>query len=118
MFRGVGWYVVTDVSGQRIGSMFKGQAIQEGFEAGTGYLSRNVGGQLPAYSVYPRHGGSLVSRTLILLISIKFSINLFSCSEDVACGRMGGSAGGQREADVAKHIFTNFRYELPKIKMC
>jgi hypothetical protein len=42
----------TDVSGEYIVSIFKGQADQEGFltlEDETGKLSGNVGNQLPAY---------------------------------------------------------------------
>jgi hypothetical protein len=44
---GVGWLLVFEVSGPHIGSIFKGQAVQEGyglaFKDGTDKMSRNVG---------------------------------------------------------------------------
>jgi hypothetical protein len=39
--------MLTDVSGQRIGPIFKGQESDSWFEDGTDTLSRNVGQQLP-----------------------------------------------------------------------
>jgi hypothetical protein len=49
MLRRVDWYLVTDVSGQLIGPIFKGQAVKEGFvdclslEDKADRFSRNVG---------------------------------------------------------------------------
>jgi hypothetical protein len=55
ILRRVEWYFFTDVSGQRIGPIFKGQEVQEkkffsldflALEDGTDTLSRNVGKEL------------------------------------------------------------------------
>ena len=46
MLRSVDWKLLTDVSGQSIGPIFKGQAVQEDaltLEDGIGVLSRNFG---------------------------------------------------------------------------
>ena len=50
------WKFIIDVSGQRIGTVFKGQEIQEDLdfltlENGAGRLSRNVGKELTLYAV-------------------------------------------------------------------
>jgi hypothetical protein len=61
----------TDVSGQRIGPVFKGHEVQEeedldflSLEDGTDTLSRNVCKGLPQDSSHQHHGGSLKSRIL------------------------------------------------------
>jgi hypothetical protein len=46
-------YVITDVSGQHVGSICKGQPVQEEcmtVNDGTDVLSGNVGNQLPTYA--------------------------------------------------------------------
>ena len=49
MLRSVNWQLVTDISGQIINPIFKGQAIHSlTLEDGTDNLSRNVGKYLPA----------------------------------------------------------------------
>ena len=60
VLRGLGWWMATDVSGQPIRPVFKGQAVQEGqadqcfdyliIEAGIDRLCQNVGNQLPTYT--------------------------------------------------------------------
>jgi hypothetical protein len=57
VLRGIGWYLVTDVSGQTVGLIFRGvkQSRKERndcmiVEDGTDGLSRNVGNQVPAYA--------------------------------------------------------------------
>ena len=55
MLRSVDWQLIADVSGQSIGTISKGQAVQEEcillgmFEDGIDSLSRNVGMYLPNY---------------------------------------------------------------------
>jgi hypothetical protein len=52
ILRSVEWYFHTDVSGQNIGPIFKGQIVLGLFnvEDGTEKLSRNVGTELPLYA--------------------------------------------------------------------
>ena len=55
MVHGIGWWLVTDVLGQHIYPIFKGQAVQKVFdyltlEDGSNRLSQNISKELPLYT--------------------------------------------------------------------
>jgi hypothetical protein len=60
MLHSIGWYLVTDVSGQPTGPVFKGYYYLI-LECGTNRQSLNVGYQVPTYAAKHLHAGVSIS---------------------------------------------------------